>query len=172
MVSQVAERKRLRTHRVAGGWLITSMECAGAMAVVEESSGVADVLVADGYANGGPDPDCFAAAACTPDGDVLVISRQSPPALLVTHGDKRATPAHPLGRELVHLYGMDKLLMLSPALFEVMPEVLARTLHATPMDLLAADPASLLSEIFTDVHAGSGVIIGRNPHPDRTGGPL
>lgn len=170
MVSQVAERKRLRTHHATGGWLITTIECAGGLAVVEESSGVADVLVADGHGNGELDPECFAAAACAPDGDVLVVSRQSPPALLVTHQDKRTTPVYPLGRELVHLEGAAKLLILSPALFEAMPEVLARTLHAAPMDLLAADPASLLSEIFEDVHAGSGVIIGRNPHTD-TGGP-
>lgn len=169
MVSQVVERKRLRTHHATGGWLITAIECGGGVARIDGSSGIADVLVADGGHGGAFDPDCYAAAACTPDGDVLVLSRQSPPALLVTRGAKRTTPLDPLGRELVHLDGEEELLLLSASLFEAMPEVLARTLNTDPTTLLAAEPAALLSEIFAEVDAGSGVIIRRNPHPD-TGG--
>lgn len=170
MVSQVAERRRLRTHHATRSWQITTIECAGGVARVVGASGIADVLVADSARGGALDPDCFAAAACTPDGDVLVLTRQAPPALLVTHGVKRTTPVDLQGRELVHLEGQDTLLLFSPALFEAMPEVLARTLNAEPTELTTADPAGLLSQIFADVSTGSGVIIRRNPQPADTGG--
>lgn len=169
-VSHVTERRRLQTHHATGGWLITAIECGGGVVRVDGSSGVADVLVADAGPGSAFDPDCFAAAACTPDGDVLVISRQSPPALLVTPDAKRTTPLDSLGRELVHLEDQEELLLLSAALFEAMPEVLARTLNTDPTELLAAEPAALLSRIFAEVGAGSGVIIRRNPDAHDTGG--
>lgn len=170
MVNQTAERRQVRTHLGPGGWLVTAIECADGVARVGSVGGVTDVVVADCSCHGVLDPDCFTAAACTPEGDVLLVSRQSPPALLVTREAKRTAPAIPLDQELVTLQPADRLLMLSPALFEAMPEALARTLNGTTADLLTAEPTTLLGAIFEHVGAGSGVIISRQSHPDPSGG--
>lgn len=170
MVSRTAERRRVRTHRGPGGWLVTAIECTDGVARVGTVGDVTDVVVADCSCHGDLDPECFTAAACTPEGEVLVVSRQSPPALLVTRDTKRTAPAMPLDQELVRLQDADRLLILSPVLFEAMPEVLARTLNGTTADLLTTEPVQLLGAIFADVGAGSGVIISREPHPVPTGG--
>ncbi len=170
-MSQVAERRRVRTHRGPGGWLVTAIECTDGVARVGTMGAITDVVVADCSCHGELDPDCFTAAACTPEGEVLVVTRQSPPALLVTRDEKRTAPTAPLEQELIRMTGDDRLLILSPALLEAMPEVLARSLHATTADLLTAEPTRLLGEIFENVGAGSGVIISRESSLDPTGGP-
>ena len=169
-MSQTAIRLSTRTHRGSGGWLVTAIESVGGLARVGHSGEVTEVVVADTSARGAFDPECFAAAACTQEGDVLLVSRQSPPALLVSGGDKRIAPAASLDSELLHLQQGDRLVILSPAVFEQLPEALAHTLHSAPADLLAADPAALLSEIFEGVSAGAGVVIGRAAHITDRGG--
>lgn len=166
---QGTARRQLRTHHGSGGWTVTAMECADGVARVECDRDVTEIVIGES-SFGDLDPDCFAAAACTPDGDVLVVSRQAPPALLVTKDGKRSTPGGSEDRELLHLEEDELLLILSPALFETMPAALARTLHGSTDDLLQADPASLLADLFDGVSSGSGAIIGRDPQAQLTTG--
>ena len=56
-----------------------------------------------------------------------------------------------------------RLLLLSCAAFEAMPEVLANGIANVPTDLAAQDPDDLLLEIFREARHGAGAVIDRLP---------
>lgn len=168
MVMQLVDNGVVRIHDGPGGWHVTVIECANGLANVESRRGITQVFVADMPVPGGNDPNCFAAAACTPEGDALVVARQAPPALLVTPQGQRPTPGNPEQDEVLHPAEGERLLILSPAAFEAMPRSLARLLHGPPDILLSADPVELLTELFDDIGSGSGAIISRHTEPNPT----
>jgi hypothetical protein len=165
MVMQLTERDLLRTDHAVGGWQITAIECQRGLARVDSHDPhLTEIVVADlppGRASG---RDCFTAVACTDDGEALVMSRQAPPALLVTRSGQWPVPGHGEGQELIRIDGDQRLLILSAAAFDALPESLGRTLHGPPSIVLDADPFTLLHSLFREIGAGSGAIIGRYPH--------
>lgn len=161
MAVQVTDRGLIRRHDGPGGWQVTLLECPDGLANVSMSRGVTRVFVADLPDPGSTGSSCFSAAACTPDGDALVLSRQAPPALLITNHGHRRAPSVPETDELVHLGPDEVLLVLSSSVFEEMPQVLARVLHGSAEELLAADPGEFLADIFEQTGSGAGAMISR-----------
>lgn len=70
---------------------MTVIECPDGLANVETRRGVTQVFVADLPVAGMDDPNRFAAAACTPEGDALVVARQAP--LPLRHAGRSAGDA-------------------------------------------------------------------------------
>lgn len=168
MAIQVTDRGAIRSHDGPGGWRVTLVECPNGIANVSTSRGVTRVFVADLPELDAPERGCFAAAACTPEGDALVLSRQAPPALVISqHGHRRA-PEIPGLDELVHPEDEEVILLFSAAVFEEMPQRLARVLHGHPEDLLTTDPGTFLLDIFEETGSGAGAMITRanSTHPD------
>lgn len=159
---QLVDNGVVRTHNGPGGWQVTVVECPNGLANVETRRGVTQVFVADLPVAGVDDPNRFAAAACTPEGDALVVARQAPLPLLVTPDGQRATPANPDRDELLHLGEGDRLLILSAAAIEAMPTSVGRLLRGATDVLLKADPVELLTDLVDGVGAGSGAIICRH----------
>ena len=169
MAIQVTDRGAVRTHDGPGGWRVTLAECPNGIANVSTSHGVTRVFVADLPDVDSTDPSCFGAAACTPEGEALVLSRQAPPALIISqHGHRRA-PSLPGLDELVHLEGDEVILLFSAAVFEEMPQRLARVLHGHPEDLLTSDPGTFLIDIFEETGSGAGAMITRAALTDPDG---
>ena len=73
----------------------------------------------------------------------------------------RRAPEVPGSDEWLHLGPDEALLLLSSAVFEEMPHVLAHALHGHPDELLAADPGTFLTDIFEQTGSGAGAMISR-----------
>jgi hypothetical protein len=163
MALHVTERNVVRRHAGPGGWRVTLVERPDGLANVSTIRGVTRVFVADCPAPDATQSSCFAAAECTPEGDALVLSHQAPPALLISdHGHRRA-PSVPGVDELIRIEPDEVLLLLSSAVFEDMPQLLARVLHGHAEELLAADPGMFLTEIFDETGSGAGAMISHMP---------
>lgn len=170
MAVQLTDRGAIRRQYGPGGWTVTLVECPDGLANVSTSHGVTRVFVADLPVAGSTETSAYAAAACTPDGDALVLSRQAPPALLVAaHGLRRA-PEVPGSDEWLNLGPDEALLLLSSAVFEEMPHVLAHVLHGHPDELLGADPGTFLTDIFEQTGSGAGAMISRRAAPTESEG--
>ena len=66
----------------------------------------------------------------------------------------------------------EALLLLSSAVFEEMPQVLAHVMHGHPDELLAADPGAFLNDIFEQTGSGAGAMISRRAaFTESEGGP-
>ncbi|WP_148236482.1 hypothetical protein [Intrasporangium calvum] len=166
----MTDRGAIRTHDGPGGWHITLVECPDGLSNVSTVRGVTRVFVADLPAPGSTGPSCFAAAACTPDGDALVLSRQAPPALIISDRGYRRAPVVPGTDELVDVDDDEMILIFSSTVFEEMPQRLARVLHGHPEELLRSDPGAFLLDVFEETGSGAGAVITRGAtHPD--GGP-
>ena len=161
MAVQLTDRGAIRRHEGPGGWNVTLVECPDGLANVSTSRGVTRVFVADLPVAGSTESSAYAATACTPDGGALVLSREAPPALLVTAQGLRRAPEVPGSDEWLHLGPDEALLLLSSAVFEEMPHVLAHVLHGHPDELLAADPGTFLTDIFEQTGSGAGAMISR-----------
>ncbi|HEY7718868.1 MAG TPA: hypothetical protein VH915_08915 [Pedococcus sp.] len=168
MTSSVGAPDLLRTERDTGGWHVTAIECRRGLARVENRPGLTEVVVADWPGDSDVGGESYSAAACTPEGDALVMSRQAPPALLVTRHGQRPAPVQPGGSELLHLVPGQRLLLLSATAYDALPECLAAMLHGPSSAILDADPFTLLHTLFREIGAGSGAVIGRHaPQSDR-----
>jgi hypothetical protein len=75
----------------------------------------------------------------------------------------RTLPAAGAQRDCVRLDPGERLLLLSCAAFEAMPEVLANGIANGPTGLAAQDPDDLLLEIFRELGHGAGAVIDRLP---------
>ncbi len=172
MVTHLLDGALVRRVRAAGGWSLTSIECDRGLARVEQRAAVTEVVIGDHDLDRDGDLSAFTAAACTADGEALVISRQAPPAFLLTPRGARATPADGGPRGTERPNPDERLLMLSCAAFESMPELLASGIHGSPHELLSRDAEDLLLALFRDIGRGAGAVIER-PHPTfPQGGPL
>ncbi len=159
---QLADHGVVRTHEGPGGWQVIVIECPNGLANVESRRGVTQVFVADLPVPGASEPNRFAAAACTPEGDALMVARHAPLPLFVTSEGHRTVPASPQQDELVHLRDGDRLLLLSPSAVAAGATSLESLLERPTSALLEAAPIDLLTELVDGVGAGSGAIICRH----------
>lgn len=158
-------------HRESSGcWTWTSLECSRGLARLEMKGHLTQIVVADtGDAVAGLDePPAFAAAACTCDGELVVVTRGAPPAIVLGPAGCRTAPADGSVRDSMFPQPGERFLLLSCAAFENMPDVLAKGIEQCPTDLIEQDPEELLLAIFEGLAQGAGAVIDRQPHP--TGG--
>jgi hypothetical protein len=147
-------------------WAVTLIEHAGGLAVFRQDGPLHRVIVADSPrvpADSGS-PDSYSAATWTPDGDLALVVRLSPPGLVVSPTSCATTPGGGADRDCIRPTPGDRVLLLSCAAFDRVPEVLAQGV-AHPPTLLEQDPEKLLLEIFRDIGCGAGAVIDRRPDP-------
>lgn len=170
MVAEVTERGLVRRLECAGGWSAALMECPDGVASLSNGRDVVQLFVSEMPDRQSDRPSSFIAAACLPEGEVLVLAREAPPALLVTpHGHARV-PANAQREELVRIAPGEFLLLLSAAVFEDMPASLATLLHDPHPQLLGLDPGAFLATLLDSTGAGAGAVLTR-PDPDTIGEP-
>lgn len=170
MVTRIVGDALLHTE-VNPAWTVTSLECNRGLALLDLRRGLTQVVIADtGDAVAGLDaPSAFAAAACTPDGEVVVVARHSPPAIVLGPHGCRTSPSEGAGRETQYPHPGERLLLLSCSAFENMSDVLAQGMNGSPSSLIERDPQELLLEIFADLGCGAGAVIDRRTDDDRKG---
>ena len=144
-------------------WSVTCIEYPKGLALLQPGPGMTRVIVADSTNTfaGPTDPDAYSAAACTHDGELALVVHHSPPALVVGSTGCRTLPADGASRDCLRLAPGERLLLLSCAAFESMPEVLANGIANVPNDLATQDPDDLLLEIFHELGHGAGAVIDR-----------
>ena len=153
----------LLSQRTDERWSVTCVEYPKGLALMERTGPMTRVIVADSANTfaGPDDPDAYSAAACTPDGELALVVHHSPPALVVGSTGCRAEPAGGANSDCVRLAPGERLLLLSCAAFESMPEVLANGIGTVPAEFVAQDPETLLLEIFREFGHGAGAVIDR-----------
>ena len=161
----------LLNHKADECWSMTCIEYPKGLALLEPRPTMTRVIVADSTNTfaGPADPDAYSAAACTRDGEMALVVRNSPPALVIGSTGCRTLPAAGASRECVRLVPGERLLLLSCAAFESMPEVLANGIANVPAHLAGQDPDDLLLEIFHELGHGAGAVIDRLPVPTPQG---
>ena len=162
MVTRIVGDALLHTE-VDTAWTVTSLECSRGLARLDLRRGLTQVVIADtGDAVAGRDePPSFAAAACTHDGEVVLVARRSPPAIVLGPTGCRTSPSDGTGRETQYPEPGERLLLLSCSAFENMSDVLAKGMNESPSALIERDPQELLLEIFADLGCGAGAVIDR-----------
>ncbi|GAB3436964.1 hypothetical protein GCM10027517_07850 [Phycicoccus ginsengisoli] len=156
----------VRTTRGVGDWTVWAVEQPGGVAGTARRRGLAEVVVADAPSSVENSPG-FTAVACTRDGNVMVVTRDAPPALLVARSGCRTAPGEPGGRELVALERDELLLLVSSSVLEAQPAALSHALQS-PAELVDRDPDQVLAELFAEVPYGAGAIIRRTGTPTET----
>ena len=157
----------LVSQRFDEQWSVTCVEYPKGLALLQRTDPMTRVIIADSANTfaGPDDPDAYSAAACTRDGEIALVVRQSPPALVVGPAGCRAVPADGATSDCVRLAAGERLLLLSCAAFEKMPEVLADGIGTVSTELMRQDPENLLLEIFHELGHGAGAVIDRLPFP-------
>jgi len=159
MVAEVTERGLVRRLECTGGWSAALMECPDGVASLSNGRDVVQVFVSDLPDLESDRPNSFIAAACMPEGEVLILSRDAPPALLITtHGHSRV-PADAKREELVRIAPGEFLLLLSASVFEDMPPALATLVHTEHPQLLGMDPGALLATLLDAKGSGAGAVL-------------
>lgn len=141
------------------------MEAVRGVARVERRGPVLEIVVADINPELPEGLESFAAVALTAEGDALLTVHHAPPALLASGSTRRTTPEGGCGNELVRCGSGDRIVLLSAAAYDAMPECLGRALHDTPDGLRALPAGQLLQEVLAEVGAGAGVVIDRDVDP-------
>jgi hypothetical protein len=163
------------------GWRVTTAESRRGCARILSRGDHIEVLVGErarnvaqartrGAGHGGP-CNAFVTVSCLSSGAAAVRTRQAPPAIVVTAGGPRVTPADAGSTSLERLDPGDRLLVLSSASFDEMPELLADLLCTTPDRLLVSHPPDLLHALFEATGQGAGALIERLADHDPSGGP-
>jgi hypothetical protein len=156
------------------GWRVTTAESRRGCARITSRGDHTEVLVGERARavdrDGGP-CNAFVTVSCLASGAAAVRARQAPPAIVVTPGGPRVTPADAGSSSLEHLEPGDRLLVLSSASFDEMPELLADLLCTTPDRLLVSHPPDLLHALFEATGQGAGALIERLTDHDPSGGP-
>ena len=153
----------LLNRKADESWSVTCIEYPRGLALLEPHPTMTRVIVADSTNTfaGPSDPDAYSAAACTRDGELALVLHHSPPALVIGSTGCRTLPAGGADRDRIRLAPGERLLLLSCAAFEGMPEVLANGIANVPSDLATQDPDDLLLEIFHELGRGAGAVIDR-----------
>lgn len=161
MVSRLVGAALVRTLTDAR-WTVSCVEYPYGIVRLEHGARLIRVVVgdqvgADASANG---EESFAAAACTGDGELLVAVRAAPPAIVVTGQACRTRPGGGAAHDADVARDGDRLILLSCAVFEAVPEVLVDGVNGDGAGRLATqDPESLLIELVGGAGCGAGVII-------------
>jgi hypothetical protein len=172
MVTRTLDAGMVHAAGDFGGWRVTTLESSQGFARVTRRHGLTEVVVGERDVAGASLGTCPAQASvtCTPGGHATVLTREAPPAILVTLSGHRTSPAQPGSASLERLTPGERLVVLSSAAFEEMPELLADLLCNNPVRLLASPAAELLPSIFDVVGKGAGAIVERSPDHDFSGG--
>jgi hypothetical protein len=97
----------------------------------------------------------------SPGGTVTVTTRHAPPAIIATPAGPRVTPSDAGTASTEVLAPGERLLLLSSASFDEMPELLAGLLCTTPDRLLVSDAVELLTALFEATGQGAGALVER-----------
>lgn len=130
----------------------------GRVGIIVADPGVASPMATD---LAGAFPSSSTSVWCHADGSIQVRATWAPPTLLIRVGRTEMVPETPGSPGTARLARGDRLLVLSSAAFEAVPEAMVRLLHEGPERLLAADPVDLLEELFRDAPDGGGAVVTR-----------
>lgn len=166
MVSRVVDTALVR-RTDHGLWSVTCIEYPRGLALLHRDGPLNRVLIGDSpnAVRLPGDPDAYSAATWTPDGELAVTVQRAPPGILVGPTGCRTSPDRGEARDWLRPRPGERLLLLSCAAFDRMPETLAQGITASPPGLSERGPEELLLEIFRDVGCGAGAIIDRLPAP-------
>lgn len=170
VTSHVVDSGLLRTMSSAL-WTVTCAEYPYGVVRLENGPRLTQVVVGDDVGPGGDGdrPVPFAAASCTAEGEVVVVVRAAPPAIAVTAESCWTRPHDGAERDSAFPQDGERLILLSCAVFEAVPDVLVDGVNGVASGRLATDdPESLLIELVGGVGCGAGAII--DHHQQRAGG--
>ncbi|KGN31576.1 hypothetical protein N798_08585 [Knoellia flava TL1] len=165
VTSHVVDSGLLRTMSSAL-WTVTCAEYPYGVVRLESGPRLTQVVVGDDVdpANDTGRPAPYAAASCTTDGELVVVVRDAPPAIVVTIGDCRTRPLDGAEHDSEFPQEGERLILLSCAVFEAVPDVLVDGVNGVASGRLATeDPESLLIELVGGAACGAGAIIDRRP---------
>ena len=147
-------------------WTVTCVEYPYGVVNLESSARLTKVVVGDQLGSDGSvrGAASFSAAACTADGELLVAVRAAPPALVVSTAACRTRPCDGAAHDSEFPGAGERLILLSCAVFEAVPEVLVDGVNGAVSGRLATqDPESLLIDLVGGAACGAGAIIDRHP---------
>lgn len=162
----------LLTRHVDDQWRVTCLEYPAGRIELSPHGVVTSVLVADHEGDGSSaSRDAWAAAACTPEGELALVVHHGPPAILLDETGHRVAPGGGLGRACWFAAPGDRLLLLSCSAFDAAPQSLPGTSAVSARSVRAQDPEELLLGIFRTAERGAGAVIDRvGPRAVTTGG--
>lgn len=155
----------VRTMR-DGRWTISCVEYPYGVVRLERSPRFTRVVVGDHVGPAGfPDRvESFAAAACTSEGELLVALHAAPPALVTSSAACRTRPRDGADHDAEFPGEGERLILLSCAVFEAVPDVLVDGVNGLASNRLATqDPESLLIDLVGGAACGAGAIIDHAP---------
>jgi len=154
-------------------WTVTCVEYPYGVVRLEQRAWVTQVVVGDGVGSveSQRSEESFAAAACTVEGELLVAVRSAPPAIVVGAEACRIRPSEGATHDSAFPDPGERLILLSCAVFESVPDVLVDGVNgAWSSELSMQDPESLLLTLLGEGARGAGVIIDRHPSSAGEGG--
>lgn len=163
MLSHVVGPALVHRH-AACGWTVTTVEYPGGVAEIRPRTRLTQVVVSDRTGSGGGVAGgCYAAAACTHDGELVVAVRAAPPAIVVTPGGCSTAPAD--GRPWDSRFPVlgERLVLLSADALEAAPDLLAEGVRSGTGALAGDDPESLLLALVGAGGRGAGAVIDTTP---------
>lgn len=143
-------------------WTITCVEYAYGVVRLERSPGLTQVVVGECVEReGSSDLEAsYVAAACTHDGELLVVVRSAPPGLVVSPTSCRTRPGDGASQDVEVPTAGERLILLSCAVFESVPDVLVEGVNGDPATRLATqDAETLLVSLVGGAGRGAGVVI-------------
>lgn len=173
MVTRTLAPSVVLTVDELAGWRVTMAESRRGCARITPRGDRTEVLVGERgrTADVGRGPcSAFVTVSCFSTGAAAVTAHQAPPAIVVTPRGPRVTPADAGSTSLECLGPGERLLVLSSASFDEMPELLADLLCSTPDRLLVSRAEEFLPALFEATGQGAGALIERLTDHHPTGG--
>lgn len=162
---RVVDSALVRTARDAR-WTVTCVEYPYGVVRLERRARLTQVVVGDhvGSSESLQRADSYAAAACTVDGELLVAVRAAPPAIVVGTHACRTRPCDGAAHDTEFPGVGERLILLSCAVFEAVPDVLVDGVNGAAAGRLATqDAESLLIDLVGGAACGAGAIIDHHP---------
>ena len=147
-------------------WTLTCVEYSYGVVRLARSGGVTQVVVGERAEHDqlATLEESFVAAACTDEGELLVAVRAAPPALVVTRSSCRTWPRDGSTRNSQFPAPGERVILLSCAVFESVPDVLVDGVNGSSgADLATQDAESLLVSLVGGAERGAGVVIDHHP---------
>lgn len=163
MVSRVVDSALVRSV-VGDTWTVTCVEYPYGVVRLDSGPGLTQVVVGDEVGTETDDvrPGPYAAASCTADGELVLVVRAAPPAIAVTPEACRTRPCDGAVRDSEFPQEGARLILLSCAVLEAVPDVLVDGVNGVaPGRLATQDPQSLLIELVGGAGCGAGAVIDR-----------
>ncbi len=165
VTSHVVDSALVRRSRGAR-WTVTCVEYPYGVVRLDGGAGLTQVVVGDhiGSVEATQRVESYAAAACTTDGELLVAVRAAPPAIAVSTTACRTRPCDGADHDSEFPGAGERLILLSCAVFEAVPEVLVDGVNGAASGVLATrDAESLLIDLVGGAACGAGAIIDHHP---------